>query len=39
MEFSTKRTKICPRKNVTKGMMRENLAARKYLRSQYMYIQ
>ena len=28
--------KICPRENVTKGLMRENLAARKYLRLQYI---
>ena len=33
MEQTTKCEKIYPRENVTKGLMRENLAARKYLRS------
>ena len=35
MELTTKCTKIYPRENVTWGLMCENLAARKYLRSQY----
>ena len=28
--------KICPRENVAEGLMRENVAARKYVRSQYI---
>ena len=35
MELTTKCVKIYPRKNVTWGLMCENLAARKYLRLQY----
>ena len=38
MGLTTKCAKICPRENVTKGLVRENLAARKYLRSQYLLL-
>ena len=37
MELGTKCAKICQRENVVEGLMRENLAARKYVRSQYMH--
>ena len=32
MEFVTKCVKLSPRENVEEGLMRENLAARKYVR-------
>ena len=38
MELGTKCAKICPRENVAEGLMSENLAARKYVRSQYMIL-
>ena len=38
IELITRCVKICPCENVTKGLMRENLAARKYLNSQYMLV-
>ena len=34
IEILIRCAKICPRENVTWGLMRKNLAARKYLRSQ-----
>ena len=34
MNYYRSNRKICPRENVTRGLMRENLAARKYLRLQ-----
>ena len=38
MELVTKCAKICPCKNVTDGLMHEKLAARKYVRSQYLHV-
>ena len=35
-EMLTRCVKMCPSKNVTRDVMRENLAARKYLRLQYL---
>ena len=34
IELITRCVKICPRENIIKGLMRQNLATRKYLRLQ-----